>query len=59
MLNFHIENKGDITIATIPVNEKDAPGFGILKSDEQNNITAFIEKPVRIYCHNGARMLMR
>jgi len=45
MLNFHIENKGDITIATIPVNEKDAPGFGILKSDEQNNITAFIEKP--------------
>ncbi|AQX85043.1 glucose-1-phosphate adenylyltransferase [Elizabethkingia bruuniana] len=45
MLNFHIENEGDITIATIPVNEKDAPGFGILKSDEQNNITAFIEKP--------------
>ncbi|MCL1668704.1 glucose-1-phosphate adenylyltransferase [Elizabethkingia ursingii] len=45
MLNFHIENNGDITIATIPVNEKDAPGFGILKSDEQNNITAFIEKP--------------
>lgn len=45
MLNFHIENKGDITIATIPVNEKDAPGFGILKSDEKNNITAFIEKP--------------
>lgn len=45
MLNFHIENEGDITIATIPVNEKDAPGFGILKSDEQDNITAFIEKP--------------
>ena len=45
MLKFHIENKGDITIATIPVNEKDATGFGILKSDDNNNITAFIEKP--------------
>ncbi|AQX13651.1 glucose-1-phosphate adenylyltransferase [Elizabethkingia meningoseptica] len=45
MLKFHIENKGDITIATIPVNQKDATGFGILKSDDNNNITAFIEKP--------------
>ncbi|HAY3549865.1 glucose-1-phosphate adenylyltransferase [Elizabethkingia meningoseptica] len=45
MLKFHIENKGDITLATIPVNEKDATGFGILKSDDNNNITAFIEKP--------------
>ena len=50
MLNFHIENEGDITIATIPVNEKDAPGFGILKSDEQNNITAiFIGNPFTVF----------
>lgn len=45
MLDFHIKNGGDITIATIPVNKKDATGFGILKSDEENNITSFIEKP--------------
>jgi len=45
MLEFHIENEGDITIATIPVNEKDAPGFGILKSDNNGEITSFIEKP--------------
>jgi len=45
MLDFHIENGGDVTIATIPVNAKDATGFGILKSDDEGNITSFIEKP--------------
>ena len=45
MINFHCQNEGDITIATIPVNAKDAPGFGILKSDDEGNILSFIEKP--------------
>ena len=27
------------------MNAKDAPGFGILKSDDHGNITSFIEKP--------------
>jgi len=45
MIDFHCKNGGDITIATIPVNDKDAAGFGILKSDEEGNITSFIEKP--------------
>ncbi len=45
MIDFHVAQKGDITIATIPVNAKDAPGFGILKSNEQSGIESFIEKP--------------
>ncbi|MDF0719846.1 glucose-1-phosphate adenylyltransferase [Kaistella sp. PBT33-4] len=45
MIDFHCENDADITIATIPVNAKDATGFGILKSDDGGNITSFIEKP--------------
>ncbi|MDT3405808.1 UNVERIFIED_CONTAM: glucose-1-phosphate adenylyltransferase [Pseudacidovorax intermedius] len=45
MLDFHIEKGGDVTIATIPVNAKDATGFGILKSDDEGNITSFYEKP--------------
>jgi glucose-1-phosphate adenylyltransferase len=45
MLKEHIENKAEISIATIPVNAKDATSFGILKSDEKNVITSFIEKP--------------
>ena len=31
MLNNHIENGSDISIATIPVVEREAPDFGILK----------------------------
>ncbi len=45
MVDFHCENEGDITIATIPVNAKDATGFGILKADDDGLITDFIEKP--------------
>lgn len=45
LIDFHCENEGDITIATIPVNAKDATGFGILKSDDEGNITSFVEKP--------------
>lgn len=45
MLNAHIESGSKITIATLPVSEKDATSFGILKTDENNVITSFIEKP--------------
>jgi glucose-1-phosphate adenylyltransferase len=45
MLNNHIKNEADISIATIPVDERDAPEFGILKSNEAGMITSFIEKP--------------
>ena len=45
MLNNHVQNAADISIATIPVDERDAPEFGILKSNEAGMITAFIEKP--------------
>ena len=45
MLNNHIKNEADISIATIPVDESDAPEFGILKSNEAGMITSFIEKP--------------
>lgn len=45
MLENHIAKKADISIATIPVNGRDAPEFGILKSNEDSTITAFIEKP--------------
>ena len=45
MLDAHISNQAEITIATLPVVEKDATSFGILKTDENNIITSFIEKP--------------
>ena len=45
MLNNHIKADAEISIATIPVSERDATEFGILKSDEEQYITSFIEKP--------------
>ena len=45
MIDNHVASKADISIATIPVNGREAPEFGILKSDEENVITSFIEKP--------------
>lgn len=41
----HIEAKADVTLATIPVNDRDAPGFGIMKVDDKGYIGSFIEKP--------------
>ena len=45
MMSFHKDSGSDITIATIPVNKKDATGFGILKSEADGSISSFIEKP--------------
>jgi len=45
MLDNHKKLNADISIATIPVGDREAPEFGILKEDENGFITAFIEKP--------------
>lgn len=47
MVEVHIQNKADVSIATLPVTEKEATGFGILKTDGKNFINAFIEKPAK------------
>lgn len=45
MAHYHIEQNADITIACLPVNAKDATGFGIMKVDDKGYIPRFIEKP--------------
>jgi glucose-1-phosphate adenylyltransferase len=45
MIDNHAAQGADITIATIPVGEREAPEFGILKSNDEDLITSFIEKP--------------
>jgi len=45
MLQAHKKNNADISIATIPVNDRDAPEFGVMKTNEESLITSFIEKP--------------
>ncbi|OIR13250.1 glucose-1-phosphate adenylyltransferase [mine drainage metagenome] len=45
MIAEHKKKEADISIATIPVVAREASEFGILKSDHDNLITSFIEKP--------------
>lgn len=45
LAQYHIEQKADLTIATIPVTERDASAFGIMKVDETGFIQSFTEKP--------------
>ena len=45
MMENHISKGADITIATIPVGDREAPEFGILKADAEHFITSFVEKP--------------
>ncbi|PKP10999.1 MAG: glucose-1-phosphate adenylyltransferase [Bacteroidetes bacterium HGW-Bacteroidetes-4] len=46
MVEEHIRKNAEITLATLPVLAKEAPGFGILKTNNDGLITEFIEKPV-------------
>ena len=45
MIKAHEASGASISIATLPVTAKEAPEFGILKTDSENFITSFIEKP--------------
>jgi len=45
MIQKHEESGAEISIATYPVNAKDATSFGLLKTNKENIITSFIEKP--------------
>ena len=45
ILAHHESHNADVTVATIPVTADEAPGFGILKTDDEDFITEFHEKP--------------
>jgi len=45
MLDLHIKQQADLTVATIPVIDRDATGFGIMKTNSDGLIDSFVEKP--------------
>jgi glucose-1-phosphate adenylyltransferase len=45
VINEHIANKAELTVATIPVSREAASGFGIMQIDEDHRIREFVEKP--------------
>jgi glucose-1-phosphate adenylyltransferase len=44
-VQHHVDSKADVTIAVHPVSRADASGFGILKLDDDDRISQFVEKP--------------
>lgn len=45
IVNEHVTNKAELTIATIPVNRDSATSLGILRINEQSRVIQFEEKP--------------
>lgn len=45
MLEYHLDQDADLTIATIPVPVDQAYHFGIVEIDESGQVTGFVEKP--------------
>lgn len=45
MIERHIKNRAELTVATIPVTAEDATGFGIMKTKNKGRISNFVEKP--------------
>jgi glucose-1-phosphate adenylyltransferase len=45
MLQYHLDNKADLTVAAIPVPVEEAKDFGIIEVDGQGRMIGFVEKP--------------
>lgn len=45
MLDFARHHRADLTIASIPVQEKEARRMGLMKIDSNSNVRHFVEKP--------------
>jgi glucose-1-phosphate adenylyltransferase len=45
LIETHRGHRADVTIAAIPVPEKDTIGFGLLSMDTHSRVTGFVEKP--------------
>ncbi len=63
MIKFHVESNADCTVAAMPVPIEKASAFGIIDTEEDGRIKAFLEKPKkpphmpgdpkRAYCSMG------
>lgn len=45
MMQTHLDNKADVTIAGIPVARKAASALGIMQVDDSGRVVGFVEKP--------------
>jgi len=55
-VDYHIAKKADITLAVIPVSERDTAQLGIMKVSDDSKITDFIEKPQKAELLNSLKV---
>ncbi|MDR0292350.1 MAG: glucose-1-phosphate adenylyltransferase [Elusimicrobium sp.] len=53
MIDFHLKNNADVTVAANVVSLEEAVSFGVLGVDNKNRITEFDEKPEKPKCIPG------
>src|SRR5260370_34372154 len=54
MIEFHLERKAAVTVATIPVAVEESNQFGIVEVDSGLRVSGFEEKPSRAHSMPGA-----
>ena len=47
MISFHLDHQADLTVGTIRVPLEEASRFGILATNDDYEVTAFVEKPAK------------
>jgi len=47
MVEWHVRQNADVTVATLPVPLDEASGFGVVDIDASHRITRFLEKPAQ------------
>jgi glucose-1-phosphate adenylyltransferase len=45
LIRTHRDSRADVTIAAIPVPERDTVGFGLMSMEDDGRVTGFVEKP--------------
>ncbi len=45
LVNFHLEQRADVTVSALQVTDREASRFGILITDKQHRVIDFVEKP--------------
>ena len=45
MINFHIDQKADVTVACVPMPKETSPHFGVIEATKDGKVKGFQEKP--------------
>lgn len=56
IIRQHMDSDAEITVATIPVERREVPAFGIMQIDNERRIRRFVEKPTESEVQDSLRL---